>query len=124
MEAQLKEAATSSKQEVADLNHQLEQEKREKCDLEGQLKDTAVDKSMLEKQLKDAAAKLKNDLAMVNRQLDTERAEKQELEVQLAQRLQSVGEEAIEEAVNSALASREIRYNKLREEYEVRIDTV
>ena len=70
-------------------------------------------------QMKDAVAKAKAEAAALSRQVDTERAEKAELEKRLEHQLHALGEEAIGEAVASAVASREIRYQNLREDYEV-----
>ncbi|CAD7704383.1 unnamed protein product, partial [Ostreobium quekettii] len=118
LESRLKEAVATAKADAAALSQQLEASLQEKGSLERQLKDAAGEKSALEKQMKDAVAKAKAEAAALGRQVDTERAEKAELEKRLEQQLHALGEEAIEEAVASAVASREIRYQNLREDYE------
>lgn len=118
LETRLTEVAATSKLELAAISQKLDLEKREKNGFERQVDGTNNGKCILEKQLKDAAVEFTNNITALNRQLEVDRTEKQQLEDHLVHHLQAAGEEAIEEAVSIAVASTEMRYEKLKEEYE------
>lgn len=64
--------------------------------------------------------KAEKDISDAKRQLEGERAEKVELEAQLKKEIETAGEEAVNQAVEKAVAVWEVRFQKLREEAEVR----
>lgn len=88
-------------------------------ELEAELQKQALEKEELQRLLESQKRQSDSDLAFLKRELESERFQKSELENQLVQEIdEASGQLDLEEALRSAIAPYELRYNKLVEEFQ------
>ena len=88
-------------------------------ELEAQAKKDAQNKAELQRLLESQRRQFEGDIAFLRRELESERAQKTELENQLVKEVdESVGQTELEEALKSAIAPYEMRYERLVDDYQ------
>eukprot|EP00210_Caulerpa_lentillifera_P002465 g2363.t1 len=87
-------------------------------DLENELSKTRDEKEETKRLLENFKRQSENDVAFLKRELESEKAQKTELENQLVKEMDELtGEVDLEEAIQSAIAPYELKYNALVDDY-------
>lgn len=88
-------------------------------ELEAELKKQDIVREELQRVMESQKRQAESDMAFLKRELESERVQKAELENQLVKEVEEEsGQMDLEEALKSAIAPYELRYNKLAEDYQ------